>query len=88
MTTTERPRICRVSVRRADGKRRTRLVKMPYYERSPHDSLFGLEARLAELTLDAVIVASSVSVPLMITDKQRDKLTRWPQALADMGVNE
>lgn len=79
------PRIVRLSVKRADtGKRRWRLVKVPRYERSPHDSLFGLNARLAELTVTGTITASAIFVPANITDKQRDKLVRWPEALEIM----
>lgn len=45
------------------GVRHRKTVRCPSWERDPQASLIGLQARLAELTLDAVIVRSSVSVP-------------------------
>lgn len=78
------PRVYRVNVKRADGKRRWALVKCTFYERNPKDSLFGLQARLAEMTIEGSITASAVIVPANITDKQRLALTRWPEALDRM----
>lgn len=76
-----RPRIFRVQVERADGSRRSRLIKAPYYEREPRDSVFGLTAKLDELTLDGTIVAYTVRVPKIIGPKQRERLERWPVVL-------
>lgn len=78
------PRIFRVNLRRADGKRRWSLVKCTFYERNPKDSLFGLQARLAEMTIEGTITASAVLVPANVTPQQRAKLTRWPEALDRM----
>lgn len=80
----DRPRLFRLWVRLPDGKRRWALVKCPNYERSPQDSLFGLDAKLAELTLGGQIVGHGVSVPMTITDRQRQRLVRWPEALGRM----
>ena len=55
--------IFRVTFTSSDGRRRTRQVRCPSWERDPQASLIGLTARLATLTLDATIVQSSVSVP-------------------------
>ena len=58
-----RRNIFRVTFTTAEGRRRTRQVRCPSWERDPQASLIGLQARFAELTLDAVIVQSSLSVP-------------------------
>lgn len=84
ITNPQAPRIVKLTLRRADGKRRRKLVKLPNYERSPNDSIFGLQAKLAQLTVEGTITASAVIVPPTITDAQRDKLTRWPEALDKM----
>lgn len=55
--------IFRVRVRYADGKGINKLVRCPSWEKDPGASLLGLQARLATMTLDAVIVSSSVSAP-------------------------
>jgi hypothetical protein len=47
----------------ADGVRHRKTIRCPSWERDPEASLIGLNARLASLTLDAVITRSSVSVP-------------------------
>ena len=46
-----------------DGVRHRKTVRCPSWEKDPQASLLGLQARLGELTLDAVITRSSVSVP-------------------------
>jgi hypothetical protein len=78
------PRIFRLSIRRADGKRRWKLVKTTSTVRDLHASVYGLNAKLAELTLEGKITAGAVIVPATITDKQRDRLVRWPEALEAM----
>lgn len=83
-TRADRPRVFRVTLRRVDGGRRTRIVKCPHYERDPQDSLFGLQAKLAELQLGGHIAGQSISVPVAITPAQRQRMTRWPQALGEM----
>ena len=55
--------IFHVRFRLADGTGRARTVRCPAWERDPAASLIGLQARLATMTLDALIVSSSVSVP-------------------------
>ena len=55
--------IFRVTFTTSEGVRRTRQVRCTSWERDPQASLLGLQARLGELTLDAVIDQSSVSVP-------------------------
>lgn len=47
----------------ADGVRHRKTIHCPSWERDPQASLLGLQARLGELTLDATIVRSSLSVP-------------------------
>lgn len=78
------PRIVRVTLRRADGKRRWRIVKTTSVARSPLDSILGLNAKLAELTIQGHITASAVLVPATITDAQRKRLIRWPEAIDGM----
>lgn len=78
------PRILRLSVKLPSGKRRWKLVKTTSTVRDLHASVYGLQAKLAELTVEGTITASSVIVPATITDKQRDKLVRWPEALDAM----
>lgn len=81
---TAAPRIFRVTLRRADGKRKWHIVKTTSLARSPQDSVFGLQSKLAELTVEGQITASSVIVPATITDAQRKRLVRWPEALERM----
>lgn len=78
---TPRPRIFRVTVERADGSRRSRLVKAPYYEREPKDSLFGLTAALNELVLAGQVTAFTIKSPAIVGPLQRKRLARWPQVL-------
>ena len=78
------PRIFRLQVTLPDGRRRWRLVKCPNPRRDPGASLFGLDARLAELTLAGNITGQSISVPATITARQRDRLVRWDEALLAM----
>ena len=84
ITNPQAPRIVKLTLRRADGKRRRKLVKLPNWEKSPNDSIFGLQAKLAELTIRGHITASAIIVPATITDSQREKLVRWPEALGSM----
>ena len=57
------PRIISVRFVLADGRERRRTVRCPYYARDPQASLYGLQSRLADLTLTGTIRASSISVP-------------------------
>lgn len=81
MADTQRPRIFRVQIERADGSRRSRVIKAPYYEREPRDSVFGLTARLDELVMAGEVTAYSIRVPRAIGPKQRERLERWPAVL-------
>lgn len=83
-TNPQAPRIFRVQIRRADGKRRWKLVKTTHYQRDPMASVFGLNAKLAELTVEGRITAHAVIAPATITPRQRDKLVRWPEAMETM----
>lgn len=82
--TADTPRIVRVTIRRADGSRRRRLVKCPFPQTDLGDSLLGLNLELGRLTLDGQIIAAATTVPTSITSKERQRLTRWPAALAAM----
>lgn len=84
VATAETPRIFRVQVTLPNGLRRYRLVKCPFYQRDPQASLFGLDAKLAELTLSGAIVGHSVTVAMTIGPRQRNRLVRWDQALLGM----
>lgn len=78
------PRIFRVQLRLPSGKRRWKLVKTTSPVRELHASVYGLQAKLAELTVEGRITASAVIAPATITDRQRDRLVRWPEALDAM----
>jgi len=58
------PRIISVRFVLADGRERRRTVRCPYYARDPEASLYGLQSRLADLTISGNVVASSIRVPL------------------------
>lgn len=65
----------------ADGVRHRKTVRCPSWEKDPGASLIGLQARFAELTLDATIVRSSVSTPenprhLKVCEKRRAENAR------------
>lgn len=83
-TSADTPRIFRLTVTRADGKRRRRLVKCPFFMKDPTASYFGLQAKLAELTLGGHIAGHAVRVPAAITASERQRLIRWPEALEGM----
>lgn len=85
--TNPRPRIFRVSVQRSDGSRRSRIIKAPYWEREPKDSLFGLTARLDEAVMTGHVLSYTIRVPDTLTPTQRTRLTRWP-AVIDALVEE
>ena len=55
--------IFHVDFTEADGVRHRKTIRCPSWEKDPGASLIGLHARLAQLTLDATIVRSSVSTP-------------------------
>jgi hypothetical protein len=57
------PRIIAVRFTLADGTERRRTVRCPYYIKDPEASIYGLLARLADLTFSGTIVRSSTSVP-------------------------
>lgn len=57
------PRIIGVRFVLADGRERRRTVRCPYYAKDPEASLYGLQSRLADLTLTGAIKASSIHVP-------------------------
>ena len=78
---TPRPRIFRLTVERPDGSRRSRLVKAPYYERDPRDSLFGLTAALNELVLAGQVAGYTIKPPAILGPLQRKHLARWPEVL-------
>ena len=77
----DRPRIFRLTVERPDGSRRSRLVKAPYYERDPKDSVFGMTAALNEMILAGQVLGYTVKTPSDIGPLQRRRLARWPQVL-------
>jgi hypothetical protein len=81
---TPRPRIFRLTVERPDGSRRSRLLKAPYYERDPKDSVFGLTAALNEMILTGQVTAFTIKTPTDIGPLQRRRLARWPQVLPTM----
>ena len=58
------PRIVSVRFVFADGRERRRTVRCPYYAKDPEASLYGLQSRIADLTLSGDLVASSIRVPL------------------------
>jgi hypothetical protein len=62
-TTPVIPRIISVRFTLADGSERRRTIRCPYYSKDPHASLYGLQARLADLTLDGRVTRHSISVP-------------------------
>lgn len=82
--TPDTPRIFRVAIRRADGRRRWKLVKCPFYAKDPAASYFGLQAKLAELTLGGHLIGHSTSIPVSIDARARERLVRWPEALGTM----
>lgn len=82
--TQQRPRIFRVTVQTSDGKRKSRLIKAPYYEREPHASLYGLTSRLDDLVMEGRVLSYSVRVPSTITNAQRERLDRWTQVLGEL----
>lgn len=84
MADPQRPRIFRIAVERPDGTRRSRLIKAPYYEREPRDSVFGLTARLDELVLEGTLTGYTVRVPKVIGPRQREHLERWPAVLPSL----
>lgn len=57
------PRIISVRFVLSDGRERRRTVRCPYYAKDPSASLYGLQSRLADLTLTGAITASSIRVP-------------------------
>jgi hypothetical protein len=84
LSSSETPRIFRVTITRHDGRRRYRFVKCPYWQRDPGASLLGLQAKLAELTLGGHILGHSTLLPAAIPPKVRPRMTRWPEALGEM----
>lgn len=98
----ERPRIARVFVRLAGDEPlpegtvwratsahgRSALVKLPYYEKDPGDSVLGLDAHLALLWLEGRIIAHSIKRPDNITARERQRLVRWPEAFAQLGLGD
>lgn len=88
-TANARPRIFRVTVQRSDSTRRSRIIKAPYYEREPKDSIYGLTAHLDTEVMTGRVLSYTIRVPDTISPSQRARLTRWPEVIdALVGAEE
>lgn len=86
----DRPRIFRFTIRDPEGHRAGGLTKCPLPEHDVADSVFGLEQKLTQLTLERQLAGFTLTAPTKIKHRKHagpcQCFTRWPIALeAAMG---